>query len=347
MHPGGPPVNLSLPAYPVLVRACPACGRIDRTRWVQSLHASDPADARFAPPHVPRHYSSIVPATLLGAWVTVVALAWMVSHLDRSRRLGLRRRPGRAPAPGHRLLRPRLVARRAPAQRRRSAQRRALASGPLLRGLRSSSSPTAWRPRPPAAWAGGTGPARGRPPGRELSYARSGLHRRARRRAARLPRSSSGRARGGRRDPRLGHVRQRPAALPLAASRAAATRSSAATSRAAWSPSAARARTRCSHPTPRASSSTTTAAAVAANTAVSVGRSSACTATPCTAPPIMAPAPTSCSCPTTRSSPYQTSSASPRAPPSPAAAAPPTPPCGGWTCPAATRWPSSARARSG
>jgi hypothetical protein len=63
------------------MRACPACGRVDRTRWVQSLHASDPADARFAPPHVPRHYSAIVPATLLGAWVTLLCLAWMVSHL--------------------------------------------------------------------------------------------------------------------------------------------------------------------------------------------------------------------------------------------------------------------------
>ena len=65
----------------MLVRACPACGRIDRTRWLHSLHRSDPTDARFAPPHVPRHYSSIIPAILLGAWVTVVALAWMVSHL--------------------------------------------------------------------------------------------------------------------------------------------------------------------------------------------------------------------------------------------------------------------------
>ena len=86
MHPTRPPVNpFRRPAYPVPVRACPTCGRIDRTRWVQSLHASAPSDARFAPPHAPRHYRSIVPATLLGAWVTVIALAWMVSHLvDRA-----------------------------------------------------------------------------------------------------------------------------------------------------------------------------------------------------------------------------------------------------------------------
>ena len=63
------------------MRACPSCDRVEGTRWLQSLHAAEPTDPRFAPPRVPRHYSSIVPAVLVGAWVTVAALAWLVSHL--------------------------------------------------------------------------------------------------------------------------------------------------------------------------------------------------------------------------------------------------------------------------
>jgi hypothetical protein len=63
------------------VDPCPACGRVEGTRWVRGLHAGDPADPRFAPPRAPRHASAIVPSVLVGAWVTVAALAWLVAHL--------------------------------------------------------------------------------------------------------------------------------------------------------------------------------------------------------------------------------------------------------------------------